>query len=217
MPTFVIVQCYRCVSRSIVLLWLHSYRLAHTPPHPSLQRSCYMFLPQQETKNGKFACRFCGAKQSIVKIFGRSENAKDLRGPAQELNARHGEERDRRLEGRELLVVEEQQQAPQGRQGQFFRGRQVYEVGDDYHEDGYGHDFYPVMDEEATERAHRHQHQAAWMEAEAEAEAGAGGAGSSSRWSAYMDEEDAAATGGMMQEARAGAGAEDEVRLGLCT
>lgn len=27
-----------------------------------------MFLPQQETKNSKFACRFCNAKQSIVKV-----------------------------------------------------------------------------------------------------------------------------------------------------
>ncbi len=95
-----------------------------------------MFLPQQETKNGKFACRFCGVKQSIVKVFGRSENAKDLRGPAQELNARHGEERDRRLQGVEM-EQQQLQQAQQYGQGQassssFFRG-QPY---DDYYEDG---------------------------------------------------------------------------------
>lgn len=45
-----------------------------TPPFPSSTflmpptDSCYVFLTQQETKNNKWACRFCGKKQTIIKV-----------------------------------------------------------------------------------------------------------------------------------------------------
>lgn len=60
----------------------------------------------------------------------------------QELNARHGEERDRRLQSRE--VMEEQRPPPPksdlhvGHMGasSFFRGRQYPGGEDDYYEDG---------------------------------------------------------------------------------
>lgn len=199
MPTFVIVQCY----------------------------SCYMFLPQQQTKNNKFSCRFCGEKQSIVKVHGRSENAKDLRGPVQQLNAQHGAERDRKIQSREVVQQEapmpmpasmmrqQRGQEQQGGGGQYFRGRPMPYAADDYWEDGYGTEFCPSIDEEATEAAHRQQHQAAWMEdtmgghGHGGSAGGGAGGGGGSRWSAYMEEDE----GGNNTVGAAGGGDDDD---GVC-
>lgn len=62
MPSFVLLQCYQC----------------------------RIFSPNQETKNSKWACRMCGAKQSILKVHAKTDSAKDLRGIAQQLNAQQG-------------------------------------------------------------------------------------------------------------------------------
>ncbi|GAB5029738.1 upf0544 protein c5orf45 homolog [Nannochloropsis oceanica] len=76
MPTFVLVQCYRC----------------------------HVFIPNQETKNRKWACRMCGAKQSIIKVYARTDSAKELRLAAQQLNAQHGEARDQLHQQRSMQV-----------------------------------------------------------------------------------------------------------------
>jgi hypothetical protein len=107
-------------------------------PLPTPVSPCHT-TPHLTSHTHTYACVYVHTTQ----IFGRSENARDLRGPAQTLNAKHGEERDRRIQGRELLEEQEQEGAMGGREmGQqaaaFFRGRQVYHEQDDYYEDGCG-------------------------------------------------------------------------------
>lgn len=53
--------------------------------------SCGTFLVQAQTKSGKFVCRMCGRKQSIVKRYATSERAADCRSVAMKLNMRRGQ------------------------------------------------------------------------------------------------------------------------------
>jgi hypothetical protein len=62
--------------------------------------SCGTFCVQQATKAGKWQCRLCGAKQSIVRIFARSASAADVRGAVGELNMRRGLAAEQRLRQR---------------------------------------------------------------------------------------------------------------------
>lgn len=52
--------------------------------------SCDCFCVQQLTKSRKWACRLCGAKQSIVKVFAKSFKAADVRGIVQQLSMARG-------------------------------------------------------------------------------------------------------------------------------
>ncbi|CAM9457326.1 unnamed protein product [Pylaiella littoralis] len=49
--------------------------------------SCQTFQVNQKTKSGKWKCRLCCENQSMVKVWGRGERAKDVRGLVMELNA----------------------------------------------------------------------------------------------------------------------------------
>lgn len=62
MPDFVCVQCF----------------------------SCHMFQVQQVNKSSKFACKLCGAKQSVRKVFTLSPHAKHVRHMVQALNLARG-------------------------------------------------------------------------------------------------------------------------------
>lgn len=154
MPVFLLLQCY----------------------------ACSIFIPQQETKNSKWACRMCSAKQSITKVFAKSENTKELRLAAQQLNARHGETRDNR-----------------NMQQSVNASPPCYEYSYQEQEDDYNHHQY-------HQHTQQHQQQQRYMSGSAEGAssqdasrvpAPAGGAGS--RWGAYM-------VGGGQAEEKASAG-----------
>lgn len=51
---------------------------------------CRQFCVQQSTKNHKWACRMCGKKQSIVKVFGRAPLAAPVRAIVQRLSLANG-------------------------------------------------------------------------------------------------------------------------------
>eukprot|EP01051_Picozoa_sp_SAG22_P026349 SAG22_NODE_8269_length_669_cov_0.675439_1_plen_129_part_10 len=69
MPVFLCVQCY----------------------HPD----CGMFQSIQKTKAGKrFSCKICREKQSILKVYAKSDYAKDIRQAVMALNAGRGERRE---------------------------------------------------------------------------------------------------------------------------
>jgi hypothetical protein len=53
--------------------------------------ACQTFVVQQATKTRKWACRMCGVKQSIVKVYGRNGSAAAVRGMVQRLSMTHGE------------------------------------------------------------------------------------------------------------------------------
>ncbi|CAM9735620.1 unnamed protein product [Chrysoparadoxa australica] len=48
---------------------------------------CNQYAVQQQTKGNQWSCCMCGSKQSIVKIFGSSNSAKDIRPLVQQLAA----------------------------------------------------------------------------------------------------------------------------------
>jgi hypothetical protein len=51
---------------------------------------CSHWVVQQRTKNSKWSCRLCGAKQSITKVYGVSSSAKEVRALVQQLAMRAG-------------------------------------------------------------------------------------------------------------------------------
>ena len=62
--------------------------------------TCGQFSSQQVTKSGKWQCKLCSERQSIVRIYARSLKASDVRGAVQELNMRRGAMEERRMEDR---------------------------------------------------------------------------------------------------------------------
>jgi hypothetical protein len=53
--------------------------------------ACQTFVVQQATKTQKWACRMCGVKQSIVKVYGRNGSAAAVRGMVQRLSMTQGQ------------------------------------------------------------------------------------------------------------------------------
>jgi len=53
--------------------------------------ACQTFVVQQATKTRKWACRMCGVKQSIVKVYGRNGSAAAVRGMVQRLSMTQGQ------------------------------------------------------------------------------------------------------------------------------
>ena len=80
--------------------------------------NCHMFQVQQRTKTKKWACKTCGSKQSIIKVYASSSKAAEVRPVVQNLNLKKGqlqEERskkcyDQEQEREEELVSREEQE-----------------------------------------------------------------------------------------------------------
>ena len=53
--------------------------------------SCEMFQVIQKPKSNKFNCRVCNEKQSVRKLYCKSDKAKDCRLVVQQYNKKHGE------------------------------------------------------------------------------------------------------------------------------
>jgi ribosomal protein S27E len=77
----------------------HRCAAASTPRHPPLAQAmvaflcvacydCKVYQVIQKTKVPKFTCKLCSAKQSIRKVFLRSERARDVRLAVQQLVSR---------------------------------------------------------------------------------------------------------------------------------
>jgi hypothetical protein len=72
--------------------------------------ACGVFQSQQRRKDRKFACRMCGAKQSVTKVFAISHAAKDIRGVVQRYNELRSRGEDIPDDAREEGQEEEQQE-----------------------------------------------------------------------------------------------------------
>lgn len=64
---------------------------------------CQTFQSQQKRKDKKFTCKVCGKKQSVVKVYGISYKAKDIRGLVMKYNE---------MRGRGELITQEAQKTP---------------------------------------------------------------------------------------------------------
>ena len=74
--------------------------------------TCKMFQAIQQRKSStKFSCKMCNAKQSIRRVFSKSERAADIRGVVQALNSKRGEQQQAAEESlqRHVSTAEEPQ------------------------------------------------------------------------------------------------------------
>ena len=66
---------------------------------------CGTFQCQQKRKDSKFSCKVCGKKQSVIKVYGISYKAKDIRGLVMKYNEMRG--RDELVEQEQVLASNE--------------------------------------------------------------------------------------------------------------
>lgn len=74
--------------------------------------SCSTFQVQMMNKSGKFACKLCGQKQSVMKEYFRSFSGKDCRNYVQDLNSQRGELKEREISRIRNVMSEEEQYSP---------------------------------------------------------------------------------------------------------
>jgi hypothetical protein len=107
MTDFIAVQCFDCKARARCAAATRTNTNACKRTHPSarltLTRARGRLLARggrtqayQVQRGGKkvptkFACKMCGAKQSVRAVFGRSSRAADVRATVQALNARRAD------------------------------------------------------------------------------------------------------------------------------